>query len=760
MKNISAIVASLVTITYSFAFAQTNVVKDKVDDIYYPAPFSQQHLDGLLGERMQVSIEKRLLKVDEQGIIGGFQKRPGVQPWIGEHAGKFLHAASNAYEYSHNEELKTLLDRVAKELMACQMDDGYLGTYTDDKRWVSWDVWVHKYDLIGLLRYYDLTGDKQALDVSKKIGDLLWKTFGDGEQGTSKGKDISLAGEHLGMAATSVLEPMCYLYRHTGDQKYLDFCFYITRSMEQHSKLISNLTQTKRVYGTANNKAYEMLSNLVGLCELYRLTGDKTFLIPAQNAWQDVVDHRLYVTGTASTHEHFADDNDLPAGDGDDIGEGCVTVTWMQLNLELLRLSGDAKYAEQMERSIYNHLLGAMNTDDGDVCYYMALVGDKHPTPGINCCVSSVPRGIALIPSIVWGRRGDGIAVNLYNAGKATIPLNGTNIEITTKTNLPHDGKVELTLQSDSPKKFPLYLRVPKWAGDVSIPDSSEEANYRKIEVDTAKPVTLSFDFEPRVAMLDGGQNYPKSVGLQRGPQIYCFDAESAKDVPLPAFAAFADASPKLEATDDATAFHVNAIIDEINPVTGQFNKESKSLTLIPFADSKSPRVWLPSADTLPTGPAPVTFGGKESQSRGGSNPAEGPFTDLRTDTYRSTRNGKTADEDWFAVELLKPAKIARVVYGHGNGRMNGGWFDTSKSKPRIEYKETAEGDWKTLGTLEDYPATTPSEAPPIPNGQPFELKLKEPVTAAAIRVVGAPSGGYKKNVRFSTSAELQAYAN
>ena len=102
------------------------------------------------------------------------------------------------------------MDRVAHELIATQKDDGYLGTYTDDKRWTSWDVWVHKYDMLGLLAYYRVTGDKSALTAAEKVGDLLVDTFGVGK------RDIIQSGEHVGMAATSVLEPMVYLYHWTG----------------------------------------------------------------------------------------------------------------------------------------------------------------------------------------------------------------------------------------------------------------------------------------------------------------------------------------------------------------------------------------------------------------------------------------------------------------------------------------------------------------------------------------------------------------
>ena len=158
--------------------AAHEMVTNKVADEFTPAAFDTQQIGGLLAERMRVNLEGRLLHVNEQAILAGFEHRPGEQEWIGDHAGKFLDAAANTWVSTHDARLKTLMDRVAHSLIAAQLPDGYLGTYTDDQRWTNWDVWVHKYDLIGLLSYYRVTGDPAALGTAKKIGDLLVRTFG------------------------------------------------------------------------------------------------------------------------------------------------------------------------------------------------------------------------------------------------------------------------------------------------------------------------------------------------------------------------------------------------------------------------------------------------------------------------------------------------------------------------------------------------------------------------------------------------------
>ena len=272
-------------------------------------------LHGWLGHRVALNEKNRLAQVDLEPLLAGYRHKPGTHPWIGEHIGKWMHAATLAWAYTGDESLRKKLDYAAEELIKSQEADGYLGTYTPDKRFglypeADWDVWSHKYCLMGLLTYYRFTGNTAALDACRKVGDLLIKTFGPGPGQ----KSIIDAGTHVGMAATSVLEPMVLLYRHTGDQRYLEFARYLVQAWNEPAgpKIIATLLEKKQVNLTANAKAYEMLSNLVGLCELARASGDRELLQPVLLAWEDIVAHRLYLTGSASQGEHFREDHYLP----------------------------------------------------------------------------------------------------------------------------------------------------------------------------------------------------------------------------------------------------------------------------------------------------------------------------------------------------------------------------------------------------------------------------------------------------------------
>jgi len=570
------------------------VVPDKIPDQFTPAPFEGQRIEGILGERMRVNLEDRLLRVDEKTLIDCFQHRPGPQEWAGEHAGKFLHAAANTWLYTGDQRLKTLMDRMARNLIAAQLPDGYLGTYTDDKRWTSWDVWVHKYDLIGLLSYYQATGYEPALEASRKIGDLLVRTFGTGPGQ----RDIIAAGTHEGMAATSVLEPMVNLYRFTGDPRYLSFCEYLVRAWDQPNgpRIASSLLATGSVFKTANAKAYEMMSNLVGLVELYRATGKAEYLKPAEIAWKDIVAHRLYVSGTTSSSEHFQDDLVLPGEESSNVGEGCATVTFLQLPWELLRSTGQPQYADQLEETVYNALLAAQDPRTGNICYFTPLDGRKSPGPGINCCVSSEPRGISMIPQLVWGRLGQGVAVLFYVPGRAAVDTGAGAVAIESRTNYPLDGAVELTVHPAKTARFALYLRVPAWTAHYEAIAGGrtyrgEPGGFLTIDREWAPGDTVKIAMDLTTRLVPGGPSYPYSAAVARGPQLLAL--ESTLNRGLVDMQAAGPRSAQVTLSDASDQLPLTWAGKQAYRMEGLVAGKPRDLLLVPFADVRSYRVWL-----------------------------------------------------------------------------------------------------------------------------------------------------------------------
>ena len=381
------------------------------------------------------------------------------------------------------------------------------------------------------------------------------------------------------MAAMSVLEPMCMLYRYTGDKRYLDFATTSRAPTTSRTGRRLSRRSSKRAASIrpADAKAYEMMSNLVGLVDLYRLTGDETFLRPALIAWKDIATRRLYVTGTTSSKEHFLDDLDLPGDEKAKVGEGCATVTWLQLNWQLLRITGEQQYADELERTVYNQLLGAQSLENGDICYFTPLEGEKKPTPGINCCVSSEPRGISMIPQLAWGTREGAPAVLLYVPGEVALP----NVTLKSATRFPLNGSVTITVEPARPARFPIWLRVPAWCTRFQANGlAGNPGQYLKLERQWKRGDRIEIAMDLAVRPLAGGKSYPGSVAIQRGPQVLALEESLNKAEWKPVRQIrLVDASGQLPPT--------------------WLGKQAYALggsLLVPFMDAKTYHVWLPAA--------------------------------------------------------------------------------------------------------------------------------------------------------------------
>jgi uncharacterized protein len=565
-------------------------------------PPSDLEVDGWLGARIMANATNRLLTVDTEPLLAGYRKKPGVHPWIGEHVGKWMHAATLAWAYTGDPRLRAKLDSVAADLIASQEPDGYLGTYVPAQRFglyegADWDVWSHKYNLMGLLTYYQYTGNEPALAACRKMGDLLIRTFAPGK------KSILSAGTHMGMAATSVLEPIVLLYRNTGDERYLDFARSIVQSWEEPNgpRIIHALLTEKQVNKTANAKAYEMLSNLVGLCELARATGDRSLLDPVLNAWQDIVGKRLYITGSASQGEHFHGDYDLPNQTDAHVAETCVTVTWIQLNLQLLRLTGDAKFANELEKTLYNHLAAAQNPRGDDWCYFTPLQGQKPYDSEITCCHSSGPRGMALAPfeAYLTEQTGgtDALLVSTFETSSARVKFGGKEVKVEQRSRFPFAGGSELIVEPSQPARFAIFIRTAPWLGPLELKVNNKIvpcavqngwAVIPKRRWSSGDRVAIDFTLDPRVV---SGTHHNKGLAaLEWGPFVLAYDAALNPALAPATIRLAGDKPPRLAPGGGPLQF--------LADVDSPKSSGPQTAVFVPFADAGSTggdyQVWLP----------------------------------------------------------------------------------------------------------------------------------------------------------------------
>lgn len=738
-------------------------------------PPSHVHVGGWLGARIDANVTNRLLQVDTEPLLAGYRKRPGAHPWIGEHVGKWLHAATLAWAYTGDAHLKAKLDRVAADLVACQEPDGYLGTYVPEKRFglhegADWDVWSHKYNMLGLLTYYQYTGNQPALTACRRMADLLIVTF-------PAKKSILAAGTHVGMAATSVLEPVVLLYRFTGEPRYLKFAQYVVKSWDEAGgpAILASLRAGKGVNRTANGKAYEMLSNLVGVVELARATGDRGLLEPVEAAWKDIITRRLYLTGSASAGEHFQDDHVLPGQPSAHIGETCVTTTWIQLNLQLLRLKGESKYGDELERSFYNHLAAAQHPRGDDWCYYTSLEGRKPYDAGINCCHSSGPRGMALAVQTAYLTRNsdlgpDSLIVNTLESSRAEVELSGERVSVTQESKFPRAGDTTLTLRMAKPATFGVLVRVPRWAkaspivSDVRITVNDEPGVPAVLSGFAVIPrpgstrewkdgdrIRISCKLVGRLVLGHFGDT--GRAALAWGPFILAYDTSFNRGLPPAGTLGLLSGNPPFTLEPGPQlAFNARVI--------GRKGDDPRPARFVTFADAGATggayRVWLRAPGIEPSKNPSLLAEGEESRSRLGNQ--NGSIIDGDASSFVVTYDGTMAREDWYAVTLAEPARIGRIVFTHGQNFHDGGWFDSSAGKPRVQVQRAQGAGWEAVGELASYPATTATHAAGIQRGHSFELRLERPATAVAIRVIGTPASGDNPDQAFSSCGELQAF--
>jgi DUF1680 family protein len=541
------------------------------DRIRRPAPDATR-MSGLIGTRFVLNDENRLKPQDpffylwpfQEHCPIGWRQRGAPHPeitvgdWHGEFLGPWIETAVLTAWNLDDRTMRAKLDEMVDAWLAMQAPDGYLGTYDEADRWESWDVWVQAHNLIGLLRYFEFTGREAARQAAVRVAQRVMADFGPGRR-------YLHVGPHNGMAASAILEPMMWLYRHTGDQQYLDFGLWLVDNDWEAPggpAIVSSLLAGRGVANVANGKAAEMLISLTGLAELYAVTGNETYLQAIQLAWEDIVAHHLYITGSPPPPEYFQKDFVLRNDGPYLVGETCVTMTWMYLNLALGRLTGAGRFFDQAEQAVYNHLLAAQSPDGRGWAYYTGLRDHKryreHTDP--DCCPVRGMRALAHLPQHVVGLTSRGVAVNFYESAEAVLALpDDQPVSLSLITRYPFEPSARLVLRPAQPARFTLSLRRPGWCQSWRVTiqgravDPSPAADgYLAIEREWSPgdEVQIRFEMPPHV-VADRLGNHGRAA-IMRGPVVYAADTAY-----LPAGWQLDDVSLWLDRSDPAQGLRI-----------------------------------------------------------------------------------------------------------------------------------------------------------------------------------------------------------
>lgn len=532
----------------------------------------------------------------------------------GEHSGIFfddsdVYKALEGMAYSlinnPDPELEKKADEWIDKFAAAQQPDGYINTFYTltglDKRWTNMDkheMYCAGHMIEAGVAYYQATGKRKLLDVCIRMTDHMMSQFGPGKRHWVPGhEEIELA--------------LVKLYQTTQEQKYLDFAYWLLEerghghgTMGDEGKwdpvYYQDIVPVRRLTDISGH-VVRCMYLYCGMADVAALKNDTGYIAAIDRLWDDVVHRNMYITGgigSSRDNEGFTEDYDLPNLDA--YCETCASVGMVLWNQRMNQLTGDSKYIDVLERSLYNGALAGISLG-GDRFFYVNPLeskGDHHRQEwyGCACCPSQLSRFLPSIGNYIYASSDDALWVNLYIGNTGQIRIGETDILLTQETDYPWDGSVKLTISTSQPLEKEIRLRIPNWCKtyDLSINGKrinvSEEKGYAVIKDWKSQDViALDMDMPVEIVAADPHvkENFGKRV-IQRGPLVYCME-----EIDNPEYFDQIQLSP-------STTFQTAFVSDILNGIkTIKTNGRAQSATFIPYYawDNRKAgkmRVWIP----------------------------------------------------------------------------------------------------------------------------------------------------------------------
>ncbi len=444
--------------------------------------------------------------------------------WRGEFWGKMMRGASFVYSYTKDKELYDILKETVEDMLSTA-DGGRISSYRREKEFVGWDIWCRKYVLLGLQYFLEICDDDKLctriVDAMCRCLDYIMEFVGEGKI------DICKTTSHWrGLNASTILEPVVRLYMITGRQKYLDFAKYI---VDIGGTSVANLVDLAiedktNPYQYPITKAYEMISFFEGVLEYYRATGDTKYKTAALNfACRVAKQETTIIGGIGCTEELFdhASTRQTQPPLRDIMQETCVSVTWMKFCMQVLYATGDMRFANMYEKTLYNAYLGAFNfknnCDNRPFDSYSPLLCDTRgkcmggkmvlrDNTVYGCCIAIASAGIGVFHKLALVRTHFGVALNMYEQGTIkTLTPGGNDIVFNIKTAYPVGERVDITLDVEKDEPFEIRLRVPEWSTNTMLYVNDESMPVKPYEVQVCRKwkrgdrLSLVFDMTPTV---------------------------------------------------------------------------------------------------------------------------------------------------------------------------------------------------------------------------------------------------------------------
>lgn len=487
---------------------------------------------------------------------------------------KWLEAVGYSLSVTPNPELEALADETIDIIEKAQQPDGYLNTYfiikEPGKRWTNLvdchELYCAGHMMEAAVAYYEATGKRKLLDIMSKYADCIDSIFG-----TETGKLRGYCGHQ------EVELALVKLYKATGKEKYLKLAKYFIdergqkpsyfeaelekRGMKSHwtgnpiKKIDLAYTQSHlpvREQKEAIGHSVRAVYMYTGMADIAAETGDKSLFDACETLWNNLTEKQMYITGGIGSTNHgeaFTFDYDLP----NDIvyAETCASIGLVFFAQRMLQIQARGKYADVLERALYNTVVSGMSKDGKHFFYVNPLevwpeASEKNPTRhhvksirqkwfGCACCPPNVARLLSSLGQYIYSSNDKTVYAHLYIGGEVVVNLGSEKVKLVQETNYPWSGDVKVKVSVDEEKEFSLALRIPGWCRNSSITVNGDKVElegkiidgYAYLNREWKDGDTVELNLDMSVNLIQANPKVRADAGkvsIQRGPLVYCIE--------------------------------------------------------------------------------------------------------------------------------------------------------------------------------------------------------------------------------------------